>query len=171
MKILVISDNHGDTYAMEEIYSIYEEDIDLWIHCGDSEFMEDHPQWSAFKTVLGNMDFSTVFPISRVEEYQGERFLILHGHKHHVKRTYDLLKEEAKDEGARIVFYGHTHVPKVDKENGIYFINPGSIAQPRGPIRKGSYAIVELNGDEGYITFYDEDHNELAELSQTLYLG
>jgi hypothetical protein len=168
MKVLAISDNHGDIYAMEEIYSIYEGEIDRWIHCGDSELTEEHPHWQYYKTVRGNMDFTDAFPISRVEEYYGERFLVVHGHKHQVKMSFAPLKKEAQEEKARIAFYGHTHIPQVDKEDGIYFINPGSIAQPRGPIRKGSYAIVEINGDEGKVTYYDEDHNELKELSQSL---
>lgn len=168
MKILVVSDNHGDTYAMEEIFSIYEKEVDRWIHCGDSELEDDHPHWQYYRTVQGNMDITNSFPISRVEEYYGEKFLVAHGHKHQVKMSFAPLIKEAKEVGARIVFYGHTHIPKVDKEDGIYFINPGSIAQPRGPISKGSYAILELDGDNGEITYYDEDHNKINELSQDI---
>lgn len=170
MKILAISDNHGDFFAMEEVRSIYEEDIDLWLHCGDSELKEDSPHWQYFKTVRGNMDFTDEYPYSRVEEYYGEKFLVAHGHKHRVKASFEPLKQAAKEAGARIVLYGHTHVAKVDKEDDIYFINPGSITQPRGAIRKGSYAIIEINGDEGKVIFYDEDHKELTELNQDLLL-
>lgn len=168
MKILAISDNHGDIYAMEEIYSIYEEDIDLWLHCGDSELNEDNPHWQYYKTVRGNMDVTDAYPISRLEEYYGEKFLLVHGHKHRVKSSFSILKKEAEEAGARIALYGHTHVPKVDKEDGIYFINPGSITQPRGPIHKGSYAIIDIDGNNGKVSYYDEDHNELIELTQEL---
>lgn len=168
MKILAISDNHGDIYAMEEIYSIYQEEVDLWIHCGDSELKEDHPHWQYYQTVRGNMDRTDAFPITRIEEYYGEKFVIAHGHKHHVKMSFEALKKEAEKEEARFVFYGHTHIPRVDKEDGIYFINPGSIAQPRGPISMGSYAILDLEGDNGKVTYYDEDHNELSELSESI---
>ena len=78
------------------------------------------------------------------------------------------MEKLAKENDARIVFYGHTHIAKVDQKDGIYFINPGSIAQPRGPLREGSYAIYEKNGKDEYITFYDWNHNKIEDLSQSL---
>ncbi|WP_080146852.1 metallophosphoesterase family protein [Marinilactibacillus piezotolerans] len=170
MKVLVISDNHGEAYLMEEIFSIYQEEVDVWIHCGDSEFKEDNPVWQTYQTVRGNMDITKAFPETNVIEYYGQKFFVAHGHLHHVKTSFDALKKAARKEDCQIVFYGHTHIPKVDKEEGIYFINPGSISQPRGPINKGSYAILEIENNSGNITFYDEDHHSLPQLSQKIEL-
>lgn len=170
MKALVISDNHGDTYYMEEIFSIYQGEVDVWIHCGDSELTEQSPLWQNFQTVKGNMDVTDSFPESNVIKYYDQKFLVAHGHLHKVKSSFDLLKKEAAKEGIQIVFYGHTHIPRVDHEDGIYFINPGSIAQPRGPINKGTYAIVELEGNSGMVQYFDEDHNPVSQLNQKIEL-
>lgn len=166
MKIVVVSDSHGNTYFMEEIYTIHQDDTDEWVHCGDSELLEDHPLWQHYKTVLGNMDITNAFKLSRTEYIEGFRYLLVHGHRHNVKRSYDRLIEEAKAENAQVVFYGHTHIPKVEKEEGIIFINPGSIAQPRNRA-KGTYLVMQLDDDltSAELTFYDQDHNILHDLN------
>lgn len=168
MKVLVVSDNHRDETSLEDLISIYEEEVDIWLHCGDSEFGENHPVWEKFKTVRGNMDWENNLPAVRVEELENTRFVILHGHKHRVKRTLDLMGEVAHDNKASIVFYGHTHVAKVEKQEEVYFINPGSITQPRGGCHVGSYAIYEEVNNERFIRYYDWNHNELKNISQTL---
>ncbi len=168
MKLLVVSDNHRDEASLKELIHLYKGEIDLWLHCGDSEFGEDHPVWETFNTVQGNMDWEDNFPQIRVEEIENNRFVLLHGHKHRVKRDLKPMAEVASANNASIVFYGHTHVAKVDQQNGIYFINPGSITQPRGESKIGSYAIYEEKENERFIRYYDWNHNEMNELSQKL---
>lgn len=167
MRVLVVSDNHRDATTMEELLYIYD-DIDLWLHCGDSEFNRSHVLWDTYKTVKGNMDFENEFPNTRTEMLEDTTFAVLHGHQHNVKRTLDLMEEVAIQDEASVVFYGHTHVAKVEKQNNIFFINPGSIRQPRGDIRVGSYAIYEKRGENEWIRFYDWNHNEILELSEKL---
>lgn len=167
MKVLVVSDNHADVSVLEDLINIYD-DIDLWLHCGDSEMSSSHPVWETFKSVQGNMDWDSVLPRILLKELGGTTFLVLHGHRHQIKRTTDLMKEEAKKSNANVVFYGHSHVPKIDKDEGIYFINPGSISQPRGEIRVGSYLIYEKNSDNVTVNYYDWNHNIIGELSQKL---
>lgn len=166
MKLVVVSDNHGNSYYMEEIYSIHQEDTDEWVHCGDSEFMEDHPLWQHYKTVLGNMDITNKYELSRVERIGGFHYLLVHGHKHGVKQSYNKLIDLAKSQDVHVVFYGHTHIPKVEKEEGILFINPGSIAQPRNR-DKGTYLVIEVDEDlsQASLTFYDKDHSIIHDLS------
>jgi len=169
VKVLVVSDNHKDEASLEELVNIYEEEgIDLWLHAGDSEFGSDHIAWNTFKTVKGNMDWESEFPMVRVETVAENPFVLLHGHKHQAKYSRDSMAAVAEENNAHIVFYGHTHVAKVDKMDEIFFINPGSITQPRGGLRIGSYAIYEQNDDDAMVRFYDWDHNELTELSQKL---
>lgn len=172
MKIVVVSDNHGDTYYMEEMLFIHSEDTDAWFHCGDSELPEDHSLFQNYQTVEGNMDFAKQLKLSRLEEIQGETFLIAHGHKHKVKQSYRLLKEEAEKAGCRFVFYGHTHIAKVEKDEGIYFVNPGSLTQPRDR-NKGTYLVLTINEDKTTATFefYDTHHNSIPELSQSIHLN
>lgn len=168
MKTLIVSDNHRDADRLEDIIHIYRDEIDLWLHCGDSEFGEDHAVWKLFKTVKGNMDWEDNFPSTRVEEVDGTTFAMVHGHRHDVRYSLDAMAEVARDNTASIVFYGHTHRAQVDKQGGVFFINPGSISQPRGPLRVGSYAIYEEKAEGKFIRFYDWNHNEIEELSQKL---
>lgn len=168
MEVLIVSDNHKDEYRLEELVNIYRNDMDLWLHCGDSEFGINHSLWETFKTVRGNMDWENQFPEVRIEKVEDEVFAVLHGHKHQVKYSLDAMAEVASENDAKIVFYGHTHIAEVSKMDDIYFINPGSISQPRGSLRVGSYAIYEKNGKNEQIRFFDWDHNELDELSQKL---
>lgn len=167
MKIVIVSDNHGNTYYMEEIRSIYEKDITGWIHCGDSELLEDHPLWQHFKTVEGNMDIADGLKLEQILEFEGEKCLVAHGHRHAVKRSYDELKSRAVEEGCRIVFYGHTHIAKVEKEDNIIFVNPGSITQPRDR-EIGTYVVMDLDTDKQNVSFnfFDRDHNPVTELSR-----
>lgn len=168
MKLIAVSDNHGNTYYMEEILSIYEDDVDNWVHCGDSELMEDHPLWQRYKTVSGNMDYAPGFELERIVEFKDHKFLVLHGHKHGVKRSNDEMKRRAREEGASVVFYGHTHVPKAEEEDGILFINPGSLTQPRDR-NVGTYLLIDFNEETNQfsLTYFDQDHNEQSDLSQT----
>lgn len=168
MKTLVVSDNHGDEHSLEELIDIYHDEIDLWLHCGDSEFPSTHSVWDTFQTVAGNMDRPGEFPNSLVESRKGNIFGVVHGHNHQVRYSLEPMVKLAKDNDARIVFYGHTHVAKVDKQDGIYLINPGSIVQPRGSIREGSYAIYENDGRKEEIHFFDWNHNPIESLSQEL---
>lgn len=168
MKALIVSDNHANVSILEELIAIYANEIDLWLHCGDSEFSADDPIWNVFKTVLGNMDIDYSLPFNRVEQFGEENLLIVHGHHHSVRLTLDYLNDLAQENDADVVFYGHTHIAQVDQIGNRYFINPGSIVQPRGALRKGSYAIYEKNEDGRFIRFYDWNHNEISELSRKL---
>lgn len=168
MKALVVSDNHRDVHSLKELLSIYDEEIDLWLHCGDSEFMATDSIWEKFRTVRGNMDFDSPMPLYRVETLGSEKILVVHGHKQRVGFSLEPLKELAIEKDAKIVFYGHTHIPKVDEIDGIFMINPGSIIEPRGTLRAGSYAIYEKKKNKRFIRFYDWNHNEVKELSTKL---
>ncbi|WP_161878650.1 metallophosphoesterase family protein [Alkalibacterium sp. MB6] len=171
MKVIVVSDNHGDTYYMEEILSIHNEDTTAWFHCGDSELPAEHPLFQKYKSVKGNMDFEKKLKDTLVVELEGEPFLIAHGHLHSVKRSFDPLVSEAREANSRMVLYGHTHIPKVDKEEGIFFVNPGSITQPRDR-ELGTYLAITIPDDKSTVTFtyYDRDHNEVSELNSTFSL-
>lgn len=169
LKALIVSDNHKNLESLKELVDIYEEEIDLWLHCGDSEFMKDHVIWDYFKTVKGNMDIDYSLQSHQLLKFGDQNILLIHGHQQRVGFTFERLNELAEKEGANIVFYGHTHIARVDKVDGKYFINPGSITQPRGSLRLGSYAIYEKNKEGTFITFYDWNHNELPELSRKIF--
>ncbi|MDN6161893.1 MAG: metallophosphoesterase [Atopostipes sp.] len=168
MKALIVSDNHGNLDSLEELIDIYQDDVDLWLHCGDSELKAENPIWDTFATVKGNTDFDYSLASHQEKEFGGEKILIVHGHQQRVDFTLDKLNNLAEKENADIVFYGHTHIAKVDKVGNRYFINPGSIIEPRGELQLGSYAIYEKDEEGRFISFYDWNHNKLPNLSKKL---
>ena len=60
-----------------------------------------------------------------------------HGHAEHVKYGTDELICRARQEGADIVLYGHTHSGVTAYDDGLYIMNPGSI-------RDGHYGMIDI---------------------------
>lgn len=166
MKALIVSDNHGRDAELYELIDMYDGEIDLWLHCGDSEFQPSDPVFETFNAVRGNVDWG-IFPNVQVNELGGVTIVHTHGHLYGVNSGVDDLYDLAEEYGAEIVFYGHTHIPAVDELGGKYFINPGSLNFPRGHMQIGSYAVLEL-GAESRIDFYTNEHDWIPELSQTI---
>lgn len=150
MKILVISDTHGETYRAEKVIKGLK-NIDMIIHLGD--YVRDARKLSALypripmEYVYGNCDFSTKdVPSEKVLDCCGKKIFITHGHHYSVKRGYDKLYDKAEEVDADILLFGHTHIDDIDEENGHVLLNPGSISNPRNH-SNGSYAIIEISGD------------------------
>ena len=66
--------------------------------------------------------------------------------------------DEAKDRGAQIAMFGHTHKPYLDIRENITVLNPGSLSFPRQDGRKPSYMLMELDreGEAHYTICYYE---------------
>ncbi|NEZ46836.1 metallophosphoesterase [Clostridium niameyense] len=133
MRIGVISDTHRYIY---DINFLLEElgNVDVIIHLGDN--VEDVK--SIYKyydgkiiNVRGNCDFNLSAPLELVEEIEGKRFLITHGHKYNVKYSLANLRYKALEVEADVVLFGHTHVSQIEFMDNIWFINPGSVSLPR----------------------------------------
>lgn len=169
MKLLAVSDNHGDRYILTELIDIYHDEVDGMIHCGDSELRPSDSVWESMVTVRGNMDFTDSYPVTRIETFS-EPVFVTHGHLHRVKMSLAPIVNEAKQAGARFAFYGHTHVPAIDYQDGVWVINPGSIAQPRGQNHHKTYAIIDVTGPTGTVRYFDDNHNEVKSLGTSLFV-
>ena len=63
MKILLMSDNHGRWPKVHELVEYYRPQVDLILHCGDSEFAPDDPVWEKVDAVVtGNNDYDPEYP-------------------------------------------------------------------------------------------------------------
>ncbi len=142
-KILVLADSHGNFTKIENI--IKKEDcITGIIHCGDGVNDLIHvtlPDGVFVISVEGNIDHGRVFGYERILDIElfDSKILITHGDMFGVKNGIDKLRTEAKDRSVDVVFFGHTHIPFMDKKGGAVFFNPGSVSD-------GFYGIVEYNG-------------------------
>jgi len=150
MKILIFSDSHGQTELMSHIIKLYETQVNCVLFLGD--YIRDIFKLQRsfadidFFSVPGNCDFHSSRPQEILLEIGGAKIFLTHGHKHGVKSGYDRIASAAANHGANACFFGHSHVPVQFEKNGIIFLNPGSIAEPRGNLGK-SYALAEiLNG-------------------------
>ena len=125
MKVLIVSDTHGQDENLEETV-LREAPFDYLIHCGDVEGREIFIEALAecpCTIVAGNNDFFTDLPYEEEVTLEGHKILVTHGHHYFVSRDYDKLVENAQ---------------------GILVINPGSLTYPRQRGRRPSYAVMQI---------------------------
>lgn len=147
MKILIMSDSHGRSYYMER--AILEvSPMDYVIHLGDIDGEEEYLRDIApcpVSIVSGNNDFFSREPREEVLRFGQYTIFLTHGHRQGVYAGTSGLKEIARQNGANIAMYGHTHVPLLDLSDDVWVVNPGSISLPRQDGRKPSYAVMEID--------------------------
>ena len=151
MKVLIVSDTHGRDENLE-IAVNREAPFDMLVHCGDVEGREFYIEALAdcpCSIVSGNNDFFSDLPREDVIDIEGNKVLVTHGHYYGVSMAFDQLADAAKQRGCNAAFFGHIHVPVLEKEDGILLVNPGSLAFPRQRGRRPSYAVLETDGNGG----------------------
>lgn len=152
MRVLIISDTHGDDRTFMELADIAG-DIDMLIHCGDvggSEELYKDIVKCPVKMVSGNNDFYSDLKDEEEFDIGSHHVIVTHGHRLRVSWGTERLMEYAYNTGADIIFYGHTHIPDIeyDEDFNVYAVNPGSLSQPRQPGHKASYAIMEIDKND-----------------------
>jgi putative phosphoesterase len=147
MKVLIVSDTHGrDQYLFETIQKV--SPIDLMLHLGDFERGEEDIRALTecpVEFVSGNNDFFSGIPKEKILHIGKYTVMMTHGHRYSVNYSTDIIREEAKRNGADIVMFGHTHVPSIEFMDGIWVINPGSISLPRQPGRIPTFIIMDID--------------------------
>lgn len=168
MKLLVVSDNHGDRQVLKDIVEKRKNEVDAYFHCGDSELPADDPIWNAFTAVVkGNCDFDSNYPKEVTTSFKDETIYMTHGHLVDVHFGLEQLKEKAKEKNATIALFGHTHQLGCTFQQGILCLNPGSIRLPKGNHPYQAYAIIETTDKEYNVSYYDFKHHALSGLQVT----
>ena len=150
MKILVVSDTHGIDNRFYELYDALKDEVNMVIHCGDTQGSEEEMSRyldCPFAAVMGNNDFFSGLPKDRTFEYGGKKFFVTHGHYYNVSLGYDRLIDEARSRSCDFAVFGHTHLPYYKEVNGLHVVNPGSLSYPRQHMRRPSFAIIEIASD------------------------
>lgn len=147
MKVLIVSDSHGRTHYLDKAIAMVG-NIDYILHLGDLEGDEDYLPLVAYCEVVmvsGNNDYFT--RVNREELITIGKYTIFltHGHRYQVYYGLDTIKEAAKNRGANIVMFGHTHMPLIDLSEPVWAINPGSISLPRQEGRNPSFILMEID--------------------------
>lgn len=177
MRVLLISDTHGDSSGWEKVLNTLG-NVDLALHAGDVLYH------GAFNPILDTYDPKRLaellnsFPIpmihargncdSEVDQMalqshilsdfafasiEGIRILITHGHRYSREEILKMAREGKID----IVLEGHTHVPLIENVEGVTFVNPGSPSLPKQEKPARSAGLLE----EGKIEIYDVDSGKV----------
>src|SRR5699024_300913 len=147
MKIFVISDTHGSNKGIIDYISKLE-NPDIILYLGD--YVEDGEKISeelGVETIIvrGNGDYFSKYKDDELIEVNQKKIFLTHGHQYKVKYNLDRIIYKGEEVGADIILFGHTHIPINTKENGIYIMNPGSPAFPRGRSFEKTFGIIHIN--------------------------
>ncbi len=158
MKFFVISDTHGKTDKVKQVYERLT-GIDYLIHLGDFEsdaLALEQELGVKVISIKGNMDGSHHSNEYKILETEFGGILLVHGHMEKVKFSLQNLISRAKELNCKAVFFGHTHDSFYGEVDGIYLLNPGSLSFPK-EYDKASYAIVHTKKDEFHasIVYYN----------------
>lgn len=142
MRILVVSDTHGDSAALYRAL-LSQPQAEIVIHLGDGAddvdaVRQDFPQ-KMFLQVRGNCDFGSRLPASGEFTAEGRKIFYTHGHHYHVKWGDEPILSAARERDADILLYGHTHEPVSRYQDGLYILNPGSLKGSGG-----SFGFIDL---------------------------
>lgn len=151
MKIVAMSDSHGYYGGVEKIY-LAQRGADLFLHLGDGvadaeQLMLRHPQ-AKVAYLRGNCDYSSSVKKEALFDFGGLKIFAAHGHEYGVKYGEENIVRAAKALGADIAFFGHTHNPFCEKIDGLWLVNPGSVAFTNR--MRLSFAIAEITDGAAY---------------------
>lgn len=149
MRIIVISDTHGNFSALENVI-MRNTDADWIIHLGDGEreldrFIVSHPILTPkIIHVAGNCDYNSFSHDVFVLPVMDHKILATHGHTFGVKSSLVPLRKTAIANGCDIVLYGHSHARFQSYEDGMWIMNPGSASCPRDGNRP-SFGHIDIS--------------------------
>ena len=145
MRILVISDSHGDDDVILKVIAL--ESPEMILHLGDhdkdcSGVELEYPD-IPLRSVRGNCDRSSANLDLDEFTLGGKRFFMTHGHLFRVKAGYFSIINFAVSRGIDVLLFGHTHIPYHAVINHMSIINPGSIG-----MSGKTYAILDNKDGE-----------------------
>jgi len=134
--MVVISDTHGNKAFFGKLKPLFAEN-DYIVHLGDgaNDMLEVYREYPDKVYVCnGNCDFygSRIAMDEWNIDVEGHTVLMCHGHKYGVKASLDGLALKAKECGADIALYGHTHIAAQNEIGGVTLINPGALSYSSG---------------------------------------
>ncbi len=135
-RIGVVSDTHVPSRApcVPDAVLRHFEDVELILHAGDLSSLAVLDQLSAYapvEAVQGNVELPEVvaaLPLKREIVVGGCAIGLVHilGERAHYVRN-----ARREFPGARVVVFGHSHVPFLDDRDGLLLLNPGSATDRR----------------------------------------
>lgn len=146
MKILVVSDSHGDEKILKELVNAYP-NMDYYLHAGDSGL--DRDTLYPFESVKGNTDYYPFDELFRI--YTPLGCLLV---KHKPTFTNEQIQNN------KFLINGHTHQYKFYIEGDKVFLNPGSTTLPRDDTN-GTFMIMDIKESYCSIIIYDIETKDI----------
>ena len=149
MRIVVFSDSHNDFDVLCRAVRAQPQ-ADMFLHLGDGqdefdELREKFPD-KRMMFVRGNCDWGSRAESEAVVTLGDRKIFLTHGHMYDVKRGTEKLRSKAKALGVDVACFGHTHNAATWRVDGVYMLNPGSIAFPRGT--PPTYGVIDIADGE-----------------------
>jgi len=136
MKIVVVSDTHGDLSALRRV-ALIEYDADCYLHAGDVEASSG--DIAPFVAVKGNCDGA--FPDYPFRFEMDTPFGKLH--MEHYPIYGSMMYRVFHQDGIRIYIHGHTHEREENIIEGVRVYCPGSLVFPHDS-DKGTYLVLNV---------------------------
>ena len=139
IRLALVSDSHGRPDTLKAVAGRLER-CEALCHLGD--LVSDGKRMSqmlgvSLHGVRGNCDGWENAPEEIVLNVAGHKLLLCHGHRYGVKESLTRLYLRGQEAGADIVLYGHTHLPRVERNGPMLLINPGALMD-------GRWAVLEF---------------------------
>ncbi len=153
MKVVVISDTHGNIARLKHVLGFAKEvKAKAVIHCGDWDNLESVKIALSYGiplySVLGNADVNP--KIEQLLSSKCKKFaqmflkITLGGKKIGISHYKNELTKGIKDNHFDIGFFGHTHQKEKMFYNGIEMINPGAIFRTNSP----SFVVYDTDNNK-----------------------
>lgn len=146
MRILVLSDSHGNYFAMQKAI-LAQPTAEAVIFLGDGhldfERCKDFLGGKRIYAVKGNNDFHCDYPKNQVITEGGLNIYITHGQHEYVKSTLGNLVKRAQENNCSLALYGHRHEQREENCDGVKLFSPGALYDYE-------YGVIDITHN-GYI--------------------
>ena len=152
MKILVVSDSHGNRESLMRAVSVT--GPDLVLHLGDvaadCDIIRRNMPEIPVRAVRGNCDGFSNEAAEDEFVVEGKRIFMAHGDRYGVKTGLSSFVTAAMYRNADIALFGHTHRKFSTEYEGLLILNPGSVG-----MGKKTYAVLEIEDGAVKYDIYD----------------
>ena len=122
---------------------------DLILHAGDllsASLLDELALYTSVRAVKGNVDPPEVdLPETLEFDFGGVRVAMIHDSGRKEGRRRRLAR---RFPGARVIVFGHSHIPFLEDEDGLLLLNPGSPTDKR---RQPRHTFALLRATEGEV--------------------
>ncbi|MEA5016904.1 MAG: YfcE family phosphodiesterase [Candidatus Limiplasma sp.] len=138
-RLVAVSDSHGAVSALRNAATLAMDrgPIDAFVFLGDGMgdaqavrpmLLARNPRME-YIAVRGNNDPIQSAPQEAFFSVNGLGIMATHGHLYRVKWGLTKLHYAARERGAAIALYGHTHRSHLEEAHGVLLVNPGAVCE------------------------------------------